>query len=145
MPYKNIEDKRRFQRTWAKKKTAERKEAGLCVRCGKPTTNYYCAKCLEYRSEYKESRISKGLCIDCSKPLSSKSRCYCEKCLKRVNIGFQLIRKKWIEQGRCPNCGGGKMENENFKRCPNCRSKLYRTKEVFYKSLRKRGEIKWNF
>lgn len=91
-------NRRDWDINWHKRVYYERKEAGLCCGCGKPTEGkVYCEKCgarrnLEsrMRKERKKEgigliprseRISFGLCYTCGNPLDVEGKKMCSKCM----------------------------------------------------------------
>lgn len=124
-----------------------RKEAGLCVNCGKPLdiAGVKCSKCRdrankdrrELISWYKENGIcpicrknnlfgNEKECIECSaKRYAKRMTCYNlnpEKFKEKDRIEQKKIREKRAANGLCVYCGKVKSD-ENFKTCTKCRNK----------------------
>lgn len=124
-----------------------RKEAGLCVNCGKPldTAGVKCSKCRDRANKdrreligwYKENGIcptcrknnlfgGEKECIECSaKRYAKRMACYNlnpEKFKEKDRIEQKKIREKRAANGLCVYCGKVKSD-ENFKTCTKCRNK----------------------
>lgn len=124
-----------------------RKEAGLCINCGKPldTNGVKCSQCRDKlnadRKElvnwYKDNKIcpicrknslfgEEKACVECSaKSYASRMAKYYanpEEFKARDRIEQKKIREKRAANGLCVYCGKVKSD-ENFKTCTKCRNK----------------------
>lgn len=119
----NIADSRReFER--------RHKELGLCVKCSNLAipNEKLCAKCNRKHKlairKFTLKHIRLGLCEKCSKP-AIPNHIYCVDCNEKHKIVSQKIRENYKANNRC-RCGAPLVDE--YKNCPNCRSKLYRTR-----------------
>ena len=124
-----------------------RKEAGLCVNCGKPLdiAGVKCSQCRDRlnadRKElvnwYKDNKIcpicrknslfgEEKACVECSaKSYTSRMAKYYanpEEFKARDRIDQKKIRQKRADNGLCVYCGKAKAD-EGFKTCTKCRNK----------------------
>lgn len=102
----------------------QRKEQGLCVKCGQPAVDgkSKCEKCLSKDREYQQNRKNRyreqGLC-PCGKPkYMDKKLCY--NCYVRSKVYAQEHRKPtYRELGLCMLCGQNKPIDGYFY-CAKC-------------------------
>ena len=124
-----------------------RKEAGLCINCGKPLdiAGVKCSKCRDRANKdrreliscYKENGIcpicrknnlfgDEKECIECSaKRYAKRMTRYNlnpEKFKEKDRIEQKKIREKRAANGLCVYCGKVKSD-KNFKTCAKCRNK----------------------
>ena len=124
-----------------------RKENGLCPRCGKPLDRegYYCSECLGkvriYNRKTKEFYRKHNLCSVCGKNSVPKDERTCPECrAKRENRKKELtkeqrirygrnfrknqknIYKERVEKGICTRCGKRKASSGK-KKCAICLAK----------------------
>lgn len=123
-----------------------RKNNGLCPRCGKPLDRegHYCSECLEKVKEYqRENRKfyrEHHLCTECGKVNVPYSERICPECRAKIrnrknptmeqkekwNIGFRnrqkIIYKKRSDAGICTRCGKHKAM-PGKKKCGICLQK----------------------
>lgn len=117
----------------------ERREKGLCTRCGKPLDRdgAMCSKCLEKNHELQEKRrewlLASGICPICGinnifPHEKSCPECKAKKAIaKAENMDYYVEwnRKKIAERranGLCPICGK-RPPDEGYKSCAECREK----------------------
>ena len=118
MPHKNPEKRRKFERERHRKRTAERKEMGLCPKCGRRTPapgRSLCEVCLERGRKSEQARYarakSEGTRYGGRDP-ESRRRMARERMRKR--------RRERIEAGLCTTCGERKPV-EGSAVCETCR------------------------
>ena len=91
-----------------------RKDNGLCPRCGKPLDRegHYCSECLEkvraYRSENKEFYRENHLCTECGKNKVPDGERTCPECRAKKNESRKTLNE--TQKIRC---------NENFRKQQN--------------------------
>ena len=103
MPYKDLEKARAYERERHRKRTADRREQGLCPKCGRQPPapgRSMCESCLERdretrRARYAEARAG-GVPYGGRDP-ESRRRMARERARKR--------RRERVEAGLCPRCG----------------------------------------
>ena len=104
----------------------KRKEAGLCVRCGKPAMEckVHCESCIEkinsYRKKNRERLVSElkkrfeylksvGICTKCGKNQALPGRNYCAECKQyqhEYNVTYRYKRYLALKnKGICTRCG----------------------------------------
>lgn len=120
----------------------ERKEKGLCTKCGQPLDREgtRCTKCYEdmkkRQTERREYLLSLGLCPVCGLHEIYGTERSCLECrAKRANQASLSGRKsnerqkrmtdKRRSQGLCPRCGKNKPE-EGYVHCKECLAKMKR-------------------
>jgi len=69
------------------------------------------------------------LCIMCQKPMDRISGIYCKECLKIHNDETRELKRKYREQGLCPNCG--KKPMSGHVRCKRCQEVLDRAVRIY--------------
>ena len=133
----NVEAKRRAGRAKSKRRQKARREAGLCIRCGKRPPvegGTTCAPCrgkrqAAERRQYAERRTA-GCCTRCGGPVhDGLSRCApcaiidgASRCPERKNA---LSRKRYAARrarGECTSCGA---PAQGASRCAPCAEKSY--------------------
>lgn len=120
--------KKEYRRDWAARTYRERKEAGLCFRCGSPVSDgrVDCNDCREKQNRRQIRRLKKkkglGLCIRCNKPVQANS-CFCIKHKRAVAKLRKNIRNKRISSGLCYRCGRPAVKLGS--RCEACLWKEY--------------------
>lgn len=72
----------------------KRRDNGLCARCGKPSTVYFCRDCKDKRNESYKKKQKRYL---------SKSQ--------------KIKRREWKEQNLCVRCGNIPLKNKSY--CEN--------------------------
>lgn len=98
----------------------ERRKAGLCFQCGKPSNGLSrCKDCLakglKHAKKREKKRIDAGLCIFCGKPSDIK---YCLNCKNLKNARNKKAKDKKREQGLCLGCS---KPSGNYAFCTDCR------------------------
>jgi len=97
MPFKLIEDKRRYQKYWVRRKHERRKSEGLCAFCG---TNAIATK------------ISTLACVNCLYKRAQMNK------MSRLKHYSSCIRKDrdmkiaYLESNRCIRCGAPLIGDE---------------------------------
>lgn len=116
----------------AKRRYAERRGAGLCVRCGlraAASGHVRCAECMDIerprssasKKSLKRSRTASGLCRDCG-GVPVPGRRQCAACLER-----NAARKaRLIAEGTCTLCGRNPA-SPGMRTCAAC-GELFRRK-----------------
>lgn len=121
-----------------------RKEAGLCVNCGKELdrNGVYCTECQaklnSNRNELRKWYQEGGICPRCGKELLYGQEKNCLECsakgyeqyLKRDKEHFNEVHRKWAKEkyerdkanGICTRCGKRKADGGYFT-CGICRAK----------------------
>ena len=139
----NAEAKRKSARLKSKKRQKTRREAGLCIRCGRQPPvdgGTTCAPCREKRQaaerrQYAERRAA-GLCTRCGGPvLDGLSRCgpcaVIEEASKRPERKNARSRKLYAERrarGLCTSCGA---PSQGAARCAPCAERSYHRSDHF--------------
>lgn len=113
----NEENKIKYNRRGAERRRElilERKEKGLCPRCGKPMeneTHIYCARCREKHNaarraknnrrpgEHFRERIERGVCMYCGDNLAPGAK-LCERCLEKRRDIIKKAMPKASERWR---------------------------------------------
>lgn len=104
MDNKLSEKERQYQNTYKRKVYAQRKEAGICVRCGKEKSIYgktMCAECLDKVLEYSRRQISPEQQALKDKRMMEYRQANREKCNARSRQRYRERR----ERGLCTRCG----------------------------------------
>lgn len=144
---------RKLWADYCREKSQNRKESGLCVRCGNPLgtdgTTRNCRRCADDRSAYYRRRKERRICQSCGDPLPSGCRTI--RCGKCQQVVLDLANEKRAKRQReclCIYCGNPEIlestrDDANqfcyecyFKRISVCR--LGATKH--WKSLLKKFE-----
>ena len=136
-PYggRNPEGRRRMARERNKKRRAERKEAGLCVRCGELAPaegNVVCDTCREARRAEERklyaARRAKGLCGRCGRPTFAGAA-QCGPCAAleegRAPKKNAASRRRYADRrarGLCVDCG---VHADAGVRCASCARRSY--------------------
>ncbi len=139
----NAAAKRRAARAKSKRNQKARKEAGLCIRCGKQSPvegGTTCTPCREKRQaaerrQYQERR-AQGLCTRCGTPvLDGLSRCArcavieeATKCPERKNARSRELYAERRAQGLCTTCGA---PSQGASRCAPCAERSYHRSDHF--------------
>ena len=139
----NAEAKRRSGRAKSKRRQKERREAGLCIRCGKQPPvegGTTCAPCRDKRQaaerrQYEERR-TEGLCTRCGGPvLDGLSRCgpcavieEASKCPERKNARSRKLYAERRARGLCTSCGA---PSQGAARCAPCAERSYHRSDHF--------------
>jgi hypothetical protein len=109
-----------------KKWRCGRKEAGLCLQCGKPIGSRsvcYCDSCADYFNERSQERQSKlredGVCVSCAKNDSEDGKSRCVVCLLEIKEKRKARTNKRVCSGFCVKCGKHSSVDGNAK-CETC-------------------------
>ena len=133
----NAEAKRRAARARSKRLKKAWREAGLCIRCGKPPAvegASICTPCQEKRRvkerrKYAERRAA-GLCTNCGTPAFA-GQSYCGPCAvlrsdrRSTELKNAAARRKYAERraaGLCTDCG---EPSQGAARCAPCAERSY--------------------
>ena len=145
LPYggSNIEAKRRAARLKSKRRQKARREAGLCIRCGKRPPvegGTTCGPCREKRQaaerrQYHERR-AEGLCARCGGPvLDGLSRCAPCAVIEeatmnpaRKNARSRELYAERRSRGVCTSCGA---PSQGASRCAPCAERSYHGSDHF--------------
>ena len=130
---------------------AEMRAAGICLSCGKPNTTPEHSKCQACRDRQNEARRNNraylkriGICVSCGRNKAEPNRVLCYECagakadayMRRGRTDEQrenarnykkIMAKKYLEDGKCPQCG--KYPAVNGGSCKNCRARMKRYKD----------------
>ena len=139
----NPEAKRRSGRTKSKRRQKERREAGLCIRCGHTPPvegGTTCAPCRDKRQtaerqQYVERRAA-GLCTRCGGPVFDRlSRCgpcaaidEASRSPERKNARSRKLYVERRARGLCTACGA---PSQGASRCAPCAEKSYHRSDHF--------------
>ena len=139
----NPDAKRRSGRTESKRRQKARREAGLCIRCGRHPPvegGTTCAPCRDKRQaaerqQYDERRAA-GLCTRCGGPvLDGLSRCGPCTAIDEASHSPERknarSRKLYVERrarGRCTACGA---PSQGASRCAPCAERSYHRSDHF--------------
>jgi len=137
------EAKRKAARAKSKRNQKARKEAGLCIRCGKQSPvegGTTCTPCREKRQaaerrQYAERKAA-GCCTRCGGPvhdgLSRCARCAvikeASKCPERKNARSRELYAERRAQGLCTSCGA---PSQGASRCAPCAERSYHGSDHF--------------
>lgn len=131
------EDRKEQQRILHRRYYDERKNAKLCVDCGKPVIKgkTKCEEHLQRDRELQQKRKNKlkqqGLCPNCGKP-KYKNKVLCYECyLKQKRYVAENRQPTFRELGLCMNCG----KKEPIKGHPYCAECYEWRKEICLKTL----------
>jgi hypothetical protein len=140
-----------MNKTRRKEKYEQRKQNGLCVRCGKPseTKQIFCNTCRDRKhatdKNLRNKRKEKGLCPDCKKYTENGVRC--DRCKKTSNMRQKALTKKRKQEGCCDDCGkpaDGKIYCDGCKNKRKERTnKLRITDPIKFKELRRKHMATW--
>ena len=139
----NAETKRRSARAKGKRRRKAWREAGLCLRCGKPPAvegGKICAPCQERRRAKERrkyaARRAAGLCTNCGTH-AFDGQAYCGPCAVIRNARRpperrnEAARRKYAERralGQCTDCGG---PSQGAARCEPCARRSYERSTYF--------------
>lgn len=125
----------------------ERKEAGVCARCGTrdertAAGRVYCTKCAQDQRSGKvrkrEYMISRKRCVRCGEKdwRTEKGFTECEACVKKYynspsrNASMERYkqrqkaqRKEWRQAGVCTKCGGTR-DRDGYLLCSKCAERM---------------------
>ena len=135
MPHKDPERRRAFERERHRRRVAERKEMGLCPKCGKKPPapgRSLCEVCLDRsrvaeRARYLRARAG-GTAYGGRDP-ESRRRMARERTRKR--------RRERLEAGLCSRCGHEPVEDGAV--CGSCREERRAAEKKLYEKRRSRG------
>lgn len=154
------------QRERGQKCYYNRKNNGLCPRCGKPLDRegHYCSECLEKVREYsRKNRVfyrENHLCIECGKVVVLQGERMCPECRakmqnrkhpteyqkdrmrKAVREHHKILYQQRSELGICTRCGKRKAMNGK-KKCGICLAKdaeMHRRKSMDRPNIREYRE-----
>lgn len=97
-----------------------RKESGVCIRCGKPTDDEHsrCKECMDYASEYqrktREWCKENHICVICHKQVVYENEITCPDCRAKNIIRVRKYDEKY---------GSEKRKERNKNRYANLKSK----------------------
>ena len=139
----NADAKRRGGRANSKRRQKERREAGLCIRCGaRPPVDggIICAPCRDRRQaaerqQYAERRAA-GLCTRCGGPVfDGLSRCgpctaidEAGRSPERKNARSRELYAERRSRGLCTSCGAS---SQGAGRCTPCAERSYHLSDHF--------------
>lgn len=141
---------------------AERRDNGLCVRCGKELgedDESYCARCKslvswyrshpkrDYKARYREDK-EKGICTRCHKRQARPGRITCIECaLRQKRYSAERYAKgnhtpRWMKGDgvHCTTCLKP-VETPGAKLCNRCLANAYRACEIMRERRTNRGKI----
>lgn len=141
---------------------AERRDTGLCVRCGKELgedDELYCARCKslvalykthlkrDYKDRYRENKEN-GICVRCHKRPARPGRTNCIECTlrqKRYDAERNAKRNltpKWMRGDgvHCTTCLKP-VETPGAKLCNRCLANSHRACEIMRERRTNRGKI----
>lgn len=130
----NIEEHKKRNREYSKRLYAQRKEKGLCPKCGKKAVDgkTLCLSCLVKQRKRKDPRWNNsversmrndvGLCYVCGKPLQKYDK-LCDDCHDRVS-------KRMKELNADPTAAMIKAREEYVKKYRQFKDELFKKKEV---------------
>ena len=139
----DVEASRMSGRARTRRRKKERREAGLCIRCGKRPPaegDITCAPCRDRRQnrerqQYAERRAA-GLCTRCGTPVhDGLSRCApcaiveeASKCPERKNARSRELYAERRALSLCTACG---TPSQGASRCAPCAERSYHRSEHF--------------
>lgn len=103
---------------------AERKTAGLCVKCGGilEEGKTMCRPCLDRLSKEQKllrtRRKAKRLCLRCAGPLLPEDPTHCHSCRSYRAVRYKRDRERWSLTQACYVCG--KTAAPKKRRCQQC-------------------------
>ncbi len=120
----------------------ERKERGLCRRCGKNAQGKsFCPECYKKnearRKEVRAQRKKEGICTYCGKPVNKVSNSVCEDCSRKY--GEIRLRKyrAYRKKNLCGDCG--KPTKAGQARCDKCLDRQNLNATTHYENAKARG------
>jgi len=101
---------------------ARRREAGLCLTCGKVPENsrVYCGECLAKRRQVGAERRANGLCY-CGRPAVAGT-VRCPPCTQSVRNAHKKVRNTRKSRGLCDKCGA--IPEPGRSRCGACQAEI---------------------
>lgn len=99
----------------------ERKDSGICVKCGKhpkSESSLICERCSQKRSERYQKRLASGKC-SCGRKLSGGV--VCDSCSLKRNELTNKKRREYLDSGLC-RCGREKFQDR--KTCDICNDRV---------------------
>ncbi len=136
MPHRDIERRREYERERHRRRTAERRALGKCVKCGRrrpASGRSLCEACLERSRAAERARYLKGKLEGAQyggRNPESRRRMARERAGKR--------RRERLEAGLCPRCGKRKPA-EGGAVCEACREARRAAERALYEKRRARG------
>ncbi len=136
MPVSKLtKDAARKQRNAEKSRRCQqrKRQAGLCIKCSKPSDKARCGECREAHNEgskqLRDKRIEEGKCETCGEE-NTTSTTKCATCQTRLNQRQREKNRECTKQwaannalrGLCISCAGPK-ENPKIRRCEKCKRK----------------------
>ena len=100
-----------------------RKDAGLCVGCGRANATPEFVRCPECREDHQESAQvcrSNGICVECRKEDALPGRLKCAGCARKGSERDASRRASRIAAGLCVRCGTVRVD-ANESKCPDCK------------------------
>ena len=100
-----------------------RKEAGLCVGCGRPNATPEFVRCAACRQDHRDAAQvcrSNGICVECRKEDALPDRLKCSDCARMGSERDAARRAGRIEAGLCVRCGTARVDANEVK-CPDCK------------------------
>ena len=122
---------------WFKKRYEERKSAGLCVHCGKPTSGrVYCEDCRRWKLIDYYACKEAGLCTRCKEKPARAGKTMCFDCAIADSDRLREIRErkkaKRAATGLCMQCGE-KLAKDGQLLCEECAAqKAAKIKKIYW-------------
>jgi len=98
-----------------------------CTRCGKPARVTLCDKCMAdqqaRQKRYRQRNAIHGKCVYCGKPVVTQT--LCKDHVEKTRLGQRKWRRKKLDAGLCPTCGGELSELDiahGYVICGHCTS-----------------------
>ena len=131
MPHKDPEVRRKFERERHRRRTAERREMGLCPKCGRRNPapgRSLCVACLERsraaeRARYERARLEgAAYCPKCGRRNPAPGRSLCVACLERS----RAAERARYERARLEGAAYGGRDPESRRRMARERNRRRR-------------------
>lgn len=136
------QDEKLFEALRQQKYRDDRRNAGVCIECGKPVLNTKarCENCLAQHKKRRKHLLAAGLCVCCARrPRQGKGQ-FCSVCRERSNKQQQKRKRSKYARNRSAGlCGicAKPVETPGRSMCQTCR----RNNAEFRRQLRERKRI----
>ncbi len=135
MPHKDPETRRKFDRERHRRRVAERRAQGLCIKCGRgcpASGRSLCEVCLERSRESERARYERRKAA--GDPYGGRNP---ESRRRMARERARKCRRERVEAGLCPRCGRESVEDGAL--CDPCRESRRAAERKLYEKRRSSG------